>query len=273
MQVGIRVELLGEQGGLVYEQKAEQAFKPASNQKIVTSAAGLALLPRDFTYHTVLARRGDDLVIIGSGDPAMGDPKMAKAAGEPITQVFDQWADALKAPRSHPGQRRSAFRRFRLRAKAHASRLARAVQPAGLLLRTGGGAQFQRQLRGHRGQAGRQTGRSRGGLAQPRQHVHASAEHHEDRSKGEPLIKRASKDPTLILVSGAVSKANDPDDAVSIAVEDPGLFFASACKAALTAKGIDIHGEDQRRERVRADDLSIPSDVEPLRSTNSDSPT
>src|SRR5207245_7967140 len=38
---------------------------------------------------------GEDHWVIGTGDPATGDPRMAKATGKKPTAIFDDWADAL----------------------------------------------------------------------------------------------------------------------------------------------------------------------------------
>ena len=62
-----------ETGRTVYERKADQLMIPASNMKIVTSAAALAFLGPEYEYQTKLAVLGDKLVIIGSGDPLLGD--------------------------------------------------------------------------------------------------------------------------------------------------------------------------------------------------------
>jgi serine-type D-Ala-D-Ala carboxypeptidase/endopeptidase (penicillin-binding protein 4) len=80
MRVGVQIVCLEDRPLLIHEQHSDQPFKPASNQKILTTAAAMALLPADFKFTTVLARRGNDLVVIGSGDPAIGDPKLARAA-------------------------------------------------------------------------------------------------------------------------------------------------------------------------------------------------
>ena len=42
---------------------------PASNQKILTAAAALQALGKDFRFQTTLARVGEDLVVVGDGDP------------------------------------------------------------------------------------------------------------------------------------------------------------------------------------------------------------
>ncbi len=50
---------------------------------------------------------------------------------------------------------------------------------------------------------------------------------------------------------------------VEVAVRDPGLFFAGACRTALAAKGIRIDGQT-RRARVYAADGTLPADVQIL---------
>ena len=42
---------------------------PASNQKILTAAAALWKLGKDFRFRTVIAKHGDDLYVVGDGDP------------------------------------------------------------------------------------------------------------------------------------------------------------------------------------------------------------
>src|SRR5205814_1644086 len=42
------------------------------------------------------ARRGDDLVVIGGGDPAFGDPRLAESRKESVTAVFHRWAESMR---------------------------------------------------------------------------------------------------------------------------------------------------------------------------------
>ncbi|KKK48650.1 hypothetical protein LCGC14_3142980, partial [marine sediment metagenome] len=70
---------------------------PASNQKIVTSAVAIRRLGEGFTFRTVLAMEGDDLVVIGDGDPTTGDARLAARRGESIYAAMDRWVVALKA--------------------------------------------------------------------------------------------------------------------------------------------------------------------------------
>lgn len=83
-------------GRVVYEKESARPMIPASNAKLVVMAAAIDQLGADYRFETVLALRGRDLVVVGGGDPAFGDPKLAAARGESITAVFARWADALR---------------------------------------------------------------------------------------------------------------------------------------------------------------------------------
>ncbi len=75
---------------------AAEPFIPASNLKLITSATALDRYGPDFELSTTLALRGDDLWIIGGGDPALGDERIAEKHGETQMSVFDTWADRIK---------------------------------------------------------------------------------------------------------------------------------------------------------------------------------
>src|SRR4051812_13724625 len=79
-----------------YSRSADRPMIPASNMKLFTTAAALDFLGADYRFRTFLAIDGDELWVIGTGDPAVGDPRMSKAAGKKPTAIFDDWASALK---------------------------------------------------------------------------------------------------------------------------------------------------------------------------------
>ncbi|OGD21523.1 MAG: D-alanyl-D-alanine carboxypeptidase/D-alanyl-D-alanine-endopeptidase [Candidatus Aminicenantes bacterium RBG_16_63_16] len=56
----------------VYEKNPRLPLIPASNMKVITSAAALETLGRDFAFTTRAGLCGDRLVVIGSGDPLLG---------------------------------------------------------------------------------------------------------------------------------------------------------------------------------------------------------
>ena len=93
---------------------------PASNMKLVTTAAALHTLGADFVFRTELrafpghalqadyhgaeeARSnatktpyGYVLVVHGDGDPGLADPKLLASRGDNIEKMLDRWIDAIK---------------------------------------------------------------------------------------------------------------------------------------------------------------------------------
>jgi serine-type D-Ala-D-Ala carboxypeptidase/endopeptidase (penicillin-binding protein 4) len=65
----------------VYEKNAHLALMPASNMKIVTSAAALEYLGKDFAFVTRAGLCGEALVVKGSGDPLLGDKEIEARNG------------------------------------------------------------------------------------------------------------------------------------------------------------------------------------------------
>jgi serine-type D-Ala-D-Ala carboxypeptidase/endopeptidase (penicillin-binding protein 4) len=56
--------------------RSDQAFIPASNQKLLTSGAALLVLSPDFVFRTEILADGSTLILRGSGDPAFADPSL-----------------------------------------------------------------------------------------------------------------------------------------------------------------------------------------------------
>jgi serine-type D-Ala-D-Ala carboxypeptidase/endopeptidase (penicillin-binding protein 4) len=74
---GIQVKSLTS-GKVLYQQNSEKLFTPASNTKLFTTAAVLALIGPDYKFHTTVESAGSldrygrlsgDLVLVGRGDP------------------------------------------------------------------------------------------------------------------------------------------------------------------------------------------------------------
>jgi D-alanyl-D-alanine carboxypeptidase/D-alanyl-D-alanine-endopeptidase (penicillin-binding protein 4) len=57
---------------------ADAMLAPASNMKLLTSGAALHALGPKFEFTTRLLRDGNRLIILGDGDPALGDPDLLK---------------------------------------------------------------------------------------------------------------------------------------------------------------------------------------------------
>ena len=93
--VGVAVASMPE-GRELFRHNEHQLLMPASNMKILTTSAALNLLGADFKFRTMLVQRGEDLVLVGDGDPAFGDAELLKKSGLSATNVFEQWTTQLK---------------------------------------------------------------------------------------------------------------------------------------------------------------------------------
>jgi D-alanyl-D-alanine carboxypeptidase/D-alanyl-D-alanine-endopeptidase (penicillin-binding protein 4) len=84
----------------LYSKNAGKLFMPASNMKIITSAAALTLLGPEYRYRTTFLTDGEvrdslldgNLLVIGRGDPTVSDRMRGTA-----TTVMDALADSLRA--------------------------------------------------------------------------------------------------------------------------------------------------------------------------------
>jgi D-alanyl-D-alanine carboxypeptidase/D-alanyl-D-alanine-endopeptidase (penicillin-binding protein 4) len=83
-------------GGTVYEHNAGELMIPASNMKIITSAAALKYLGPDFEYTTKIGLCDNTLVVIGSGDPLLGDEKTDAKYGREKGWLFKDIIQTLK---------------------------------------------------------------------------------------------------------------------------------------------------------------------------------
>src|ERR1700694_3499903 len=89
-------------GDTLYSKDAGKLFMPASNMKIITSAAALTLLGPEYRYKTTFLTNGEkrdslldgNLLVIGRGDPTVSDRMRGTA-----TTVMDALADSLRAHR------------------------------------------------------------------------------------------------------------------------------------------------------------------------------
>lgn len=72
------------------------ALAPASNMKLLTTAASLAFLGPDFQFTTRLRLDGSKLIIQADGDPGFGDPVLLEAMNLDVDKMVGQWVDAVK---------------------------------------------------------------------------------------------------------------------------------------------------------------------------------
>jgi len=84
-------------GKTVFSRNCDTALTPASNMKLITTAAAVDMLGEDFTYETIFALYESNLAIFAGGDPLTGDPVIAQQAGVDIYYIFDNVLEQLKS--------------------------------------------------------------------------------------------------------------------------------------------------------------------------------
>ena len=83
-------------GRTIFASRANRPLIPASNMKLVVTAAAVDRWRADYEFLTYLARKGKDLVLIGSGDPGFADPALQVKYNQDPTTVFRNWAGKVK---------------------------------------------------------------------------------------------------------------------------------------------------------------------------------
>jgi D-alanyl-D-alanine carboxypeptidase/D-alanyl-D-alanine-endopeptidase (penicillin-binding protein 4) len=95
-EVGIDIVRLGDSSTVpIYQLNPTEPMVPASNLKVVTTSAALEKLGADFKFRTLLALHDGNLVLIGDGDPTLGDAELLKKVGWDVDTVFKAWAASL----------------------------------------------------------------------------------------------------------------------------------------------------------------------------------
>ncbi len=100
-QVSVAVRRCGHDR-LVAGVAASTPRMPASNQKVLSSGLAARVLGPEFRFETRLLQRGEDLLVAGDGDPALGDDELLQQmqlpGGGEVTAVtlLDLWAAAAR---------------------------------------------------------------------------------------------------------------------------------------------------------------------------------
>lgn len=97
--VGIRLMRLADAPAasqVLYAHNDALPLIPASNMKLLTTAAALHRLGPQFVFRTMLVQDGDDLVLIGDGDPSLGDAEYLARVKRQPAGVFAEWAEKVK---------------------------------------------------------------------------------------------------------------------------------------------------------------------------------
>ncbi|MCB9857891.1 MAG: D-alanyl-D-alanine carboxypeptidase/D-alanyl-D-alanine-endopeptidase [Phycisphaerales bacterium] len=251
--VGVHIVDLSD-GSTIYERNATTPMMPASCMKLAVMAAAVDHLGPDYSFTTVLAVRGSDLVVIGSGDPTFGDEKLAEAREQEIGAAFKQWATRLRAegvkqiPGNiivddfifdldfvHPNWPKDQYQAWYEAPigglNFNANCVAAVVAPT------------------TPGQPARVS------LIPPNEYMGIS---NETRTGGDMTVTvHRQRDSDTLMLRGNVSKDGQLE---VVTVRDPGLFFGAALKSAIEAEGIPVGGK-VLREKVRLDANTLPPDV------------
>lgn len=82
-------------GKTVYDHNSRELMIPASNMKLMVSATALKYLGPDYVYKTKVGLCGNTLVVIGSGDPLLGDERTDEKYGREPGWIFKDIIHAL----------------------------------------------------------------------------------------------------------------------------------------------------------------------------------
>jgi len=87
-------------GEILVDIHGNRSMIPASNQKLYTSGAALHVLGPKFTFKTQLIQSGEDLIIVGDGDPTLGDSELLgitdwSTEREVLQRELKPWVDAV----------------------------------------------------------------------------------------------------------------------------------------------------------------------------------
>ncbi|MCP4709933.1 MAG: D-alanyl-D-alanine carboxypeptidase/D-alanyl-D-alanine-endopeptidase [Planctomycetes bacterium] len=83
-------------GRTILDIQGNKPMIPASNMKIITSATAIDVLGTDFIFETKTGLLLNNLAIIGSGDPLIGDPDLAEEKSRDPMQIFQDIQKSLQ---------------------------------------------------------------------------------------------------------------------------------------------------------------------------------
>ena len=89
-------------GEMLASVKGERTMIPASNQKLLTTGTALHVLGPAFAFNTQLQVSGNNLIVIGDGDPTFGDPELLgidnwQSENEILKREFKPWIQAVRS--------------------------------------------------------------------------------------------------------------------------------------------------------------------------------
>lgn len=240
-------------GRILYDKNGIEPLIPASNMKLIVLAAAIDTLGKDYEFTTVLAIKGTDLVIIGGGDPTLGDEKLAKKRRETITALFHIWAAKLQEAgvQQIPGNLivdDFIFDHEYVHANWPTDQYQKWYEaPVG-------GLNFNANCTGVRVKPTTPGKPAAVSLVPGNTFLSLNNKTKTGKKNTATVSRRRNSD--TIIVNGTVASAGVLGP---ITVPDPGLHAGAVLKTVLASKGICIHGE-VIRQKIRHEDGSLPDD-------------
>jgi D-alanyl-D-alanine carboxypeptidase/D-alanyl-D-alanine-endopeptidase (penicillin-binding protein 4) len=223
-------------GRLVADVGGDRLMTPASNMKVLTTGAALFAMGPDFKFRTRLLRDGDRLVVLGDGDPSLGDPEFGDVAGV-ADQLIGMWVDGvqkagIKAVRELVVDDR-VFDRQYVHPEWPADQLGNAycAEIAGLNYQTGLAMAYLGQADG-RGQV------TRWSPAAPWLRVVNKSTARGDKKADQTVWVGRTEDPTVFTLNGNVKAV--PKEPIAVCVHDMPAFFGRVLGERLRAAGIAV---------------------------------
>lgn len=248
-------------GESVYARAENRKLLPASNQKLLVMACAVHMFDESGAYRTQLARHGDDLVLVGDGDPGLGDRTLAEHHNIEPTRFIDDWASAL----TRQGHTSIAGDLVVDASILDQQFVHPSWEAADLLKWYGapvGGLNFNDNCVELTVWPGRRPGTDAVWSAYPPCSLMTVTNRCKSAVQADrevPLVTRRAESFEMVL-SGRVSRRSTLQ---SISVPNPNRFAATAIREQLAAKGIEIAGR-LRFETVRTPDGKLPTDFVPV---------
>lgn len=226
----------------LYAHNADAPCTPASNFKLLCSAAGLDMFGPGHKFKTYLAQDGDDLWIIGTGDPATGDYRLTKARNETPVTMLEQWAQKAK----DRGISRVAGDLVYYDGAFEADPIVHPTWPKHWLLHWYAapttGLSFNDNsvdITIYPTEEGKPV---RYEVMPPVRDIEVRIECKTVKEKGSPSIEKLEGG-NIYRITGT---CHEKTEMKSKPVEDPGAFFADALREQLAKKGIEVVGKIRR---------------------------
>jgi len=239
-------------GRELFTSKADVPLIPASNMKLITTASALVRLGSSWRFQTRVGLLGDDLVVLGGGDPNLS----GRFYNGDVTAPFRAWAEVLKQRGIRQIRGNLVIDDSLFEAVRHHPHWLREdlgtewAAPVGALLFND--SCLDVYLRGA-AEAGKPAIVR---LDPPTAFVAVANGVRTQSGKTDAFTVALRGNPRKLTLSGAI-RPNVASKVHCEPVDDPGLYAGTVIKETLLAAGLPIQGDVVRR-RIWTDDWQLP---------------